>query len=377
MMALDWLVLSAEALPIPSPDPLGLAAPPVLLQALAYLTFTLHILAVDFTLGGVLLSLWARWRKLPGHASMTRFWRLSTPLGFSYLVTFGVPPLLFLQVIYGQFIYSSSVILGAMWIATVPMLIFAYGALYLHKLSHEARPRWQLPVLLSSAIVMLLVGFVLVNNITLSMVPERWAALYHASPGGVSSNLGEPTLFPRYLLFMSAPFVIAGMVMVMVGAVLKRWKETEKARQFSSLGWSSMVLGRFLLVLTGALLLWSLPPEIAAKVSAGGMETLFFALGLLLAMVSTGLVFQASRLARLDLSIAALVVASLEAAAFIMLRDQVRLDYLAPHFQLNELTVNAQWGLFGLFAVSLVVGLVFLILVTIRVARGLLAARAQ
>ena len=127
MHAVDALLALANANPMPSADPLGLPLPPELIQALAYLTLTLHFLAVDFTLGGLVLLIWARLRGRSGDSAITRFFRNGLPLGFSYLVTLGIPPLLFLQVLYGQLFYTSSVLIGAFWIMMVPTLILSYA----------------------------------------------------------------------------------------------------------------------------------------------------------------------------------------------------------------------------------------------------------
>lgn len=48
--------------PLPPFDPIGLAVPSSLLCALAYLTLTLHFVAMHFTVGGAILLL-LNWRK--------------------------------------------------------------------------------------------------------------------------------------------------------------------------------------------------------------------------------------------------------------------------------------------------------------------------
>lgn len=59
----------APAVPLPPFDPVGLPAPPALILALTYPTFTLHLLAVNFTLGSVLLNLWTRRAHRSGHTA--------------------------------------------------------------------------------------------------------------------------------------------------------------------------------------------------------------------------------------------------------------------------------------------------------------------
>ena len=184
--------------PVPPFDPMGLPLPSPILSAFAYLTLTLHFVAMQFTVGAALLLLLS-WRKQPGIA---RFFANGLPLGFSYLVTFGIPPLLFVQVIYGQFFYSSSVLIGAYWISVIPLVIIGYGAAYWHKLSRDTRPSCQLVLIAATAAVLLAVGYVYVNNITLSLRPERWLGHYQHDPGGGALNYGEPTRLGRYGLFI-------------------------------------------------------------------------------------------------------------------------------------------------------------------------------
>ncbi len=47
------------------------------------------------------------------------------PLVIAFAVNFGVAPLLFLQVLYGHFIYTSSILMGIFWISIIPALIIA------------------------------------------------------------------------------------------------------------------------------------------------------------------------------------------------------------------------------------------------------------
>ena len=121
------------------------------------------------------------------------------PLGFSYLVTFGIPPLLFVQVLYGQMFYSSSVLVGAFWIAVVPLLILAYAMVYSHKLTRRTRPRIQIWVLSIAALAMLSVGFIYVNNLTLSMTPERWGRIKQVFQSALSYSTQRRQTRPTIL----------------------------------------------------------------------------------------------------------------------------------------------------------------------------------
>lgn len=362
------LLSATTQAPIPTPDPLGFPLPAVLIQALAYFTLTLHFLAVNFTLGGLVLLVWTRIRKGPGHEETAGYLGSSLPLGFSYLVTLGVPPLLFVQVLYGQMFYSSSVVIGAFWILVVPLLITAYGLLYLHKLTRESRPRPQLLYLLVALGAMLFVGFIYVNNITLSVTPDAWIDLYAANPGGGNLNTAEPTLWPRYLLFMMPAFTVSGLGLILAGALRARWKGAGAGEGMRRLGVRSFLAGRVLTAGAGGLVIATLPGAISEKVLAGGGETIHLAAGVGMALVATALGFMAYRKSSPRLAVLAFVAMAVEIGSLVVLRDRVRLDYLADHFALADVPVNTQWGMFGIFVTALLVGLTFLIVMTCKVA---------
>ncbi|OZA11274.1 MAG: hypothetical protein B7X94_05450, partial [Hydrogenophilales bacterium 17-62-8] len=111
-------------------DPAGVSAHPVIFLVLGVLTWALHIAAVQVMLGASALTIFgalsrdAHWRRLA--AAM-----LSTAkVAVSVAIVLGVAPLLFVQVIYDPFWYTSNV-LSARWvIGFIIILIAAYLALY-------------------------------------------------------------------------------------------------------------------------------------------------------------------------------------------------------------------------------------------------------
>ncbi|MBU0640628.1 MAG: hypothetical protein KKB50_17335, partial [Planctomycetes bacterium] len=230
--AVTGLVLAmGAAIPLPDADPLGYPLPAWILRALAYLTLTLHLSAMQFTVGGALILLWARFRQGPGYAEAARFLGSGLPLGVSYLVTLGIPPLLFVQVLYGQMFYSSSVLLGAYWIQVIPVLILAYAGFYYHKLRRDRAPSVQGAVVAISVLLLLYIGYIYVSNLTLLMSPEKWGGMYAAAPAGNVLHHHEPTLHGRYLLFLASSFGVAGLALIWRGVFLARWGHAEQAGQ--------------------------------------------------------------------------------------------------------------------------------------------------
>jgi hypothetical protein len=361
------VTLLAAVLPIPAGDPLGYAVPPAIFLALAYLTLTLHFLAMNFTVGGAILLLVARLRKGPDDAGAVRFLAAALPLGFSYLVTFGVPPLLVVQVLYGQLFYSSSVLVGAFWILIVPALILAYAGLYYHKLAARPGSRAGTLVVLGSLALMLFVGFVLVNNLTLMQTPGKWLAMYAAHPGGAALNLSERTHGPRYAFFILPGLVVAGIAFVLRGAFLERWGRAEEGLASRRLGARAVLAGAALAGVAAAGLLATLPSGVRSFVLAGGGPTGLAGCGLALALASIACALAASRGKGIALPLASALLWACAVACVVVLRNLVRLEYLRGIFSLDAMPVRAQWGMFAIFAVTLALGLALLAFLMIRI----------
>jgi len=355
--------------PIPTIDPMGLPLPPVLLQALSYLTLTLHFVAMQFTVGSVLVLLWAMKRE-PGVA---RFFGTGLPLGFSYLVTFGIPPLLFVQVMYGQFFYTSSVLIGAFWISVIPLVIVGYGAAYWHRMSRMSRPKYQLILVAVTALVALSVGFIYVNNLTLSMTPARWMSQYQAHPAGAGLNLSEPTIGPRFGFFIVPALFVAGIVLLLRAGYLNR-RDPAEARASRRIGVRLAFAASGLQVLVAAAFLAQLPRPIAQRLTTPGVHLYLMLAAALLGLAALAAAVSSSKRAGMRLAVLAAHFYLLASACIVILRDLVRQLYLAPYFELSKAPIVPQWGVFIGFAVALVAGLLFLVIITKQMVAGLVSA---
>ncbi len=362
-------LLPLAAVPLPSPDPLAYPAAPALMQGLSYLTLTLHFLAMMFTLGGAVLLLAAYARR---DVPTQRFLATALPLGFSYLVTFGIPPLLFVQVLYGQLFYTSSVLVGGFWILVVPLLIAAYGLLYWHKFARADGPRRGGFAVLALA-AMLGIGFIYVNNLTLLQTPDAWLAKYAAHPGGMTLNTEEPTHGPRYAFFMLHTLVVAGAAFVLRGVYLRRWGHADTGARAARQGVIAMAVGLCGAALAAAGVLATLPEGIRTFVVGGGLPLGLLISGAAFELAALGLGVVAWRRSALVAAYGAAAAVTGALACIVVLRDQVRGAYLAPHFDLAAQPVYEQWGMLALFGVSLVLGLALLIVLLCKVAPGLAA----
>ncbi|MEZ5072217.1 MAG: hypothetical protein R2751_14965 [Bacteroidales bacterium] len=221
---------------IPSPDTIPVHW--LWFEVLLLFTFFIHMILMNFLLGGSLLTAWDLVRgKLEKDASK------SLPTLVALTVNFGVPPLLFVQVLYGHFFYSSSVMLAVPWILVIPVLILAYYASYLFVKQGDRAPGWSRAGLIVSSLFLLYVAFIFVNNNVLALTPERWS-LYFDDPGGFNLNLGEPTLLPRFLHFLIAALAIGALgraVFFRYSRMDAGEKETQINRNLKLFGWLTLV----------------------------------------------------------------------------------------------------------------------------------------
>lgn len=195
----------------PQADPIPLPAPVWLMKLLSLLTLGLHFAAVMLLIGSLMLVIWLNFRGLARKdrnlllASFTLAKR--HPLIMTYVINLGVPPLLFLQVLYGPQIYSSSVLIGVTWISVIFLLMIAYWLLYRAAAWIEAGKRGWIPALLSLIVVMI-IGKIYSMNMTLMLRPEVWNEMYQNSPEGLSMVKGDPTVMSRFLfVFLGGPLI--------------------------------------------------------------------------------------------------------------------------------------------------------------------------
>ena len=200
----------------PAVDPIPLPAPVWLMKLLHIVTLSLHFVAVEMLIGGLLLAVIL---SLFGgaHAHVTaRALAKRLTVVMTYVINLGVPPLLFAQVLYGRALYTSSVLIGLYWISLIGILTLTYWLLYRFSARLDAgKSAWWVGLT-----AWLLAGFVaqmLSTNMTLMLRPEAWHAMYAASGAGAYLPTGDPTQFPRWLLMMTGGLFFGGLWMVYLG----------------------------------------------------------------------------------------------------------------------------------------------------------------
>ena len=92
-------------------------------QFLLLLTFPLHVLAMNAMVGGLAIGVVQHFRGGDSRRRLAHRIAIVLPLVIAFAVNFGVAPLLFLQVLYGAFFYTSSILMGVPWLLLVAVLM--------------------------------------------------------------------------------------------------------------------------------------------------------------------------------------------------------------------------------------------------------------
>ena len=163
---------------------------------------SLHFVVVQWVLGWILIGLlWNFWGRARANASLVAgSGRIagSLPVLMTYLINFGIPPLLFTQVLYGNFLYTSSVLIGVFWLSIVFLVIFVYATLYAGSIRAEKARAWWVFGLVALLAAMS-VAKIYSTTMTLLLRPEVWLEMFRAHPGGTGLPPHDPTSTPRWL----------------------------------------------------------------------------------------------------------------------------------------------------------------------------------
>ena len=344
---------------IPTPDVLPIPAPVWLLQVLLIFTFLLHLVPMNFLFGGGLLSLVShtRAKKDPHHERLARRISELMPSVISFTVTLGVAPLLFVQVLYGHLLYSSSILMARAWFLVVPLVIVGYYGAYLLRFRWgrlgAARPilAWGMAVLFA------VVGFIYSNNFSLVQRPEVWKAQYLANPAGGHLNWSDPALYPRYLHMLLGAIAVAGVWFMIIG-VRRRSGDADWSDWLMKYGARVFTYATTVNIIVGFWFLVALPRRVMMIfMGRNPAATAVFIVSLVFILGTFGAIHVAAK--RRSGRVMMMGAASLTIVLTLMavMRQQVRAAYLEPHFRLEQLTVEPQWGVFALFVVTLVLAL--------------------
>jgi hypothetical protein len=359
----------SPAVPIPLAEPLPLAGPAVLFWLLLNLTFLLHTVAMNLLVGGALLTLLWRFRGAAEGAEHRRalaaLFTKAAPALMAATVTLGVPTLLFVQVLYGRLFFTSSIVMGVLWLSVVPLLIVAYAVL------HGQAGRRSAMLGLAVAPLLVAVAFLYTANISLMLRPEVFVARYQADGLGLRPALDDPALLPRYLHTLLSALAVGAAGVIALGlarrareAAFGAWAVHQGLIWFACTTAANVVVGLWYLVAqprTTLAYLFSHEPTALALVGLTFLLPLILIAPVPVALRSEDPTRGARHL---------LLTLAVTLVVMVLLRDQVRQAAVARAGLGPPAWVEPQWAAIGLFLVLLPAGAAIVVWMTRALARG-------
>ncbi|HEY9885979.1 MAG TPA: hypothetical protein V6C96_01835 [Vampirovibrionales bacterium] len=311
--------------------PLGdmpLPASPWLFIPLLLLIFWLHLVAMWLMVGSLIIGVVDLIKNKAGEWKESKAIRY-LPIIMAIVINLGVPPLLFLQVVYSPFFFSSSVILAVPWLSIFFLLMFAYGLIYAAR--YAAKKSWHaITFLTASAISVLVISFIFSNNVSLMIKPEFWGDLYSYKQNGLNLYPNLPEVISRWMWVLS-PIFAAGAAML---GQSKKWFIPSA------------------LISIGALISYKsfFTPEVTAHS--------LVEISLIADFVLAGILLVLSFL-KFENKIAQIIIfiwIALKGLAVVFLRHGIRAASLDPTYPLSDLPVQVQPFLVTIFIAALLVG---------------------
>lgn len=335
------VLLMDAALLIPSPDALQIHW--FWLQLLLTLTTFLHFIAMNIMLGTGFIAFAAPfWHHneilaLNGHIART------LPYSIAFTINLGVAPLLFLQVLYGQFLYTSSILMAVYWLAIVGLLILSYYAAYIYRFLDNKGGMARLYIG-AALLLLLIVSLLFNNNVSIMQMPEVWTS-YFADRTGRLLNFGDPALMPRFLHFLASAVAIGGLGIALYFEI-RRKQGASDGEKWIRLGCNWFMIATIVNFGFGFWFLGSLPEAAYDPATLYGKIFFIMIAGSVLTTIPAVVYAQAGRI------IPAVSWALVTVLLMTLARDMLRLTYLKPFFSLSELPRAYQYSPFLVFLLA-------------------------
>jgi len=311
-------------------------APLWLITALHLLTLTLHLAAMNFLLGGVMVVLIGGFQRKWESPTVRRFVTLF-PSAAAATITLGVAPLLFLQLVYPRQMYSAAIVSGWFWLLIFLAVIVAYYLLYGASFAQKRETSGKGCYLWPALAALLYVSVVYSSVFALAERPELIRQLYAISQSGLQLNPNLNDWALRWLHMVTGAVTVGGFCVGVLG------RDDPEA---FAVGRRAFLLGMGAAILFGTGYLFSLQSILRAFMRTDAIWAL--TAGIILAGGSLHFFFK-RRFATSGLF--------LFVSIFLMVaaRHQVRILRLQGSYDPNALPVVPQWIPFLLFLVFFVV----------------------
>ena len=338
------------------------------------LTFLIHILFVNLVLGGSIILLISRY--IARYFHNNNYSKISEEIGYintyniSFAITTGVAPLLFIQVLYDKFFYTSSIMLSYYWLSILLAIVIAYYFYYIFKFKPfylKFRLNSGTIYILIATILFLYVALILVINTLISLQPDLWPDIYL----GKSTITHIKTLLPRYLHFIFASVAFSGVFLMCYGKVRKSLDDNLK-KEFLKLGKFAFIIPTMIQFIIGPWFLFSHKPEfILYFLKLNSTGSILIVIAIILVIYSLYLTIKDNK-PLLVFSINILIILSM-----VIVRRIVEMLYLAPFSAKIIYTTKAQFLPFVMFLTLLILAVFLFVFLYFKIQRSLRGGNAS
>jgi hypothetical protein len=358
-------------------DPMGVPFYPWVFQLLMVLTFALHIIMVNLVVGGLCLAVVYHFSGGEYAGRLSRALGRASTVNLSLAIVLGVAPLLFVQVIYDPFWYTSNV-LSAWWaMAFLAATMGSFFAAYIFYLRRRRRPAHFGAFGIIALVLALGAGIIMSAFAVQLVLPEKWQSWYivNGQLNTYGTKLHEFRL-GRFLHFMVPAFINTGIFMMLYAWYFRTRRDADPA-YLDWVGTQGVRLAKFALmiqVLVGFWWLLTVPGEL------NFLTNPFMLLGAALGVGVLVLLFVAEK--RPDRFAVPLAGLSLLAVlGMSTAREALRMKYLGRFdYSIYSYPMHIDWGSTVLFLGTFVMGLVVIsypIALVFKLGRGTLPAEER
>lgn len=348
------------------PQTTPLPAPYWFIELFKMLGFTLHAVPMNLWYAGVVLAMVLYALGSENGRRFSHRLMLQMPVIITYGVNLGIVPLLFVQVAYAKLFYPATVLMAWFWIAIIVALIPVYYSVYLYAFGLRGGhlSGWRRAGGWLAALLFIAIGFTFANAMSLMSNVGAWPALFrdHNVAGaatGTALNVGDPTLWPRWLMLFGLALTTTAVWIVFDAAWFGRGESASYQHWAPRFAWKLHTLGVVWFAAAGS---WYVFGTWSPLVK----ETMFAWPAVVLTVVTAvapGLPWLVLLLASRSTAVTRPMAALLGLVQFGVLgvnavsRQIVQNVELGRFFSVSGQQVEPQWGPMAMFLVTFVLGL--------------------
>jgi hypothetical protein len=351
-------------------DPMGVPFYPLVFQILLVLTFSLHIIFVNFVIGGSFMTVYSYFRPGKYYRALSKAFAKATTINLSLAIVLGVAPLLFMQVIYDPFWYTSNVLSASWMISILFVLMAAFSFAYLFYLKFNKGKR-HIAIWGILAFLLVILAAVIMHAVSYqALLPEKWLAWYmNNNRTDLYGAQLHAFQLPRFLHFIIASFALTGVFMMLYSWYF--WKREDMDRAYLAwVGKTGAGMAVYFTVLQMAVGVWwllSLPATFHFYTNYMFLTGVPFAIVLLLVLIKAQ-----SDPRKYALPVAAIMMITVLAMS--SLREVLRMLYAGKYnYSVYSYKLNLSYGSTALFLVSFVMGIIivgYMITVVFKMGRS-------